>query len=48
MKVDPDNKPEIGEDGSIDFHKINSVVSVEQDQKIAILHSPEKESAAPM
>lgn len=45
INVDADKRPIIGEDGSIDFHKINSVVSVEQDQKIAILHAPEKGSS---
>ncbi len=42
INVDPDSKPMVKEDGSIDFHTINSVVSVEQHQKIAILHALQK------
>ncbi|MBO6133635.1 MAG: DUF342 domain-containing protein [Lachnospiraceae bacterium] len=35
-------KPKINEDGSVDFHNLNTVCSVAKGQKLAILHPEEK------
>jgi hypothetical protein len=42
IEVKTDNKPVTNEDGTIDFHNINSVIKVVQNQQIAVIHPPEK------